>query len=72
MIDIPQALQERYNKPNLSYSSLKVALTDMAKFDQYMKGELKFQSHALTFARERRAALIANGKGDPFNLFVRF
>jgi hypothetical protein len=49
MIDIPQALQERYNKPHLSYSSLKVALTDMAKFDQYMKGELKFQSHALTF-----------------------
>ncbi len=49
MLNIPEALQERYNKPHLSYSSLKVALTDMAKFDQYMKGELKFQSPALTF-----------------------
>ena len=49
MIDIPQALQERYNKPHLSYSSLKVALTDMAKFDQYMNGELKFQAPALSF-----------------------
>ncbi len=49
MINIPDALQERYNKPHLSYSSLKVALTDMAKFDQYMKGELKFESPALTF-----------------------
>ena len=49
MINIPEVLQERYNKPHLSYSSLKVALTDMAKFDQYMKGELKFSSPALTF-----------------------
>lgn len=49
MIDIPQALEERYGKRHLSYSSLKVALTDMAKFDQYMKGELQFTSDALDF-----------------------
>lgn len=49
MIDIPKALEERYGKRHLSYSSLKVALTDMAKFDQYMKGELKFTSDALDF-----------------------
>ena len=48
-MNIPELLQERYNKPHLSYSSLKVALTDMAKFDQYMRGELKFESPALTF-----------------------
>lgn len=48
-MNIPELLQERYGKPHLSYSSLKVALTDMAKFDQYMKGELKFESPALTF-----------------------
>ena len=48
-MNIPEILQERYNKPHLSYSSLKVALTDMAKFDQYMRGELKFESPALTF-----------------------
>ena len=48
-MNIPDILQDRYNKPHLSYSSLKVALTDMAKFDQYMRGELKFQSPALTF-----------------------
>jgi hypothetical protein len=48
-MNIPEILQERYNKPHLSYSSLKVALTDMAKFDQYMRGQLKFESPALTF-----------------------
>ena len=48
-MNIPDILQERYNKPHLSYSSLKVALTDMAKFDQYMRGELKFESPALKF-----------------------
>jgi hypothetical protein len=48
-MNIPDILQERYNKPHLSYSSLKVALTDMAKFDQYMRGQLKFESPALTF-----------------------
>ena len=37
---------ERYGKSHLSYSSLKVALTDMAQFDRYMKGELKFESPA--------------------------
>jgi len=49
MIDIPSALEERYGKSHLSYSSLKVALTDMAQFDRYMKGELKFESPALEF-----------------------
>lgn len=48
-MNIPEELQKRYNKPHLSYSSLKVALTDMAKFDQYMKGELRFESPALKF-----------------------
>ena len=32
-----------------------------------LESKLKFEVQ-----RERRAALIANGKGDPFNLFVRF
>jgi len=49
MIDIPKALEERYGKSHLSYSSLKVALTDMAQFDLYMKRELKFESPALEF-----------------------
>lgn len=49
MIDIPSALDERYGKSHLSYSSLKVALTDMAQFDLYMKKELKFESPALEF-----------------------
>ncbi len=49
MIDIPSALEERYGKSHLSYSSLKVALTDMAQFDLYMKRELKFESPALAF-----------------------
>lgn len=46
---IPEKLEKRYGKSHVSYSSLKVALTDMAKFDQYMKGELKFESPALAF-----------------------
>ena len=46
---IPDKLEERYGKRHLSYSSLKVALTDMAKFDMYMKGELRFESPALAF-----------------------
>ena len=49
MIDIPKALEERYGKSHLSYSSLKVALTDMAQFDLYMRRKLKFESPALTF-----------------------
>lgn len=32
-----------------------------------LESKLKFEVQ-----RERRAALIANGKGDPFNVFVRF
>lgn len=49
MIDIPSSLEERYGKSHLSYSSLKVALTDMAQFDLYMKKKLKFESPALAF-----------------------
>jgi len=49
MIDIPEALEMKYGKSHLSYSSLKVALDDMAKFDMYMKQELKFESPALDF-----------------------
>jgi hypothetical protein len=49
MMNIPEKLQERYGKPHLSYSSLKQALGDMAQFDRYMKGELKYQSDALDF-----------------------
>jgi hypothetical protein len=48
-MNIPEKLQERYGKSHLSYSSLKQALGDMAQFDRYMKGELKYQSDALDF-----------------------
>ena len=48
-IDIPTALEERYGKAHLSYSSLKVALTDMAQFDLYMRRKIKFESPALEF-----------------------
>lgn len=48
-MNIPDELEKRYGKRHLSYSSLKVALADMAKFDMYMKGELKFESPALSF-----------------------
>jgi len=40
---------ERYGKPHLSYSSLKQALGDMAQFDRYMKGEVKYKSDAMDF-----------------------
>ena len=46
---ISAKLKERYDKPHLSYSSIKNALADMAQFDRYMKGELKFRSDALDF-----------------------
>jgi len=46
---ISEKLQERYGKSHLSYSSLKQALGDMAQFDRYMKGELKYESDALHF-----------------------
>ena len=42
-------LHERYDKGHLSYSSIKQALTDMAQFDRYMKGELRYTSDALNF-----------------------
>ena len=43
---ISAKLKDRYDKPHLSYSSVKNALADMAQFDRYMKGELKFRSDA--------------------------
>jgi len=46
---ISEQLHERYGKSHLSYSSLKQALGDMAQFDRYMKGELKYKSDALDF-----------------------
>lgn len=49
MMNLSEQLQERYGKPHLSYSSLKQALGDMAQFDRYMKGELKYKSDALDF-----------------------
>jgi hypothetical protein len=48
-MNIPDVLEERYGKRHLSYSSLKQALGDMAQFDRYMKGELKYKSDALDF-----------------------
>ena len=48
-MNISDKLQERYGKSHLSYSSLKQALGDMAQFDRYMKGELKYESDALEF-----------------------
>lgn len=48
-MNISEQLHERYGKSHLSYSSLKQALGDMAQFDRYMKGELKYESDALTF-----------------------
>ena len=46
---ISEKLKEKYGKEHLSYSSLKIATYDMAKFDMYMRGELKFASDALDF-----------------------
>ena len=48
-MNLSEQLQERYGKSHLSYSSLKQALGDMAQFDRYMKGELKYKSDALDF-----------------------
>ena len=48
-MNISDKLMERYGKPHLSYSSLKQALGDMAQFDRYMKGEVKYKSDALDF-----------------------
>ena len=49
MMTISEQLQERYGKSHLSYSSPKQALGDMAQFDRYMKGEVKYKSDALDF-----------------------
>lgn len=48
-MEISEKLNEKYGKEHLSYSSLKIALSDMAKFDMYMRGALKFESDALSF-----------------------
>ena len=48
-MNISDKLMERYGKAHLSYSSLKQALGDMAQFDRYMKGEVKYKSDALDF-----------------------
>ena len=48
-MNIPEKLQERYNKPHLSYSSIKQALGDMAQFDRYMRGVIIYKSDALDF-----------------------
>ena len=48
-MNISDKLMERYGKSHLSYSSLKQALGDMAQFDRYMKGEVKYKSDALDF-----------------------
>ena len=51
-----------------SYSVAGRSLTRYAMSDLIaLESKLKFEVQ-----RECRAALIANGKGDPFNLFVRF
>lgn len=46
---IPDALEARYGKRHLSYSSIKNALVDMSMFDKYMKREIVFKSDALVF-----------------------
>jgi hypothetical protein len=48
-MNLTEVLQERYGKPHLSYSSLKNALGDMKQFDRYMRGEMKYESDALSF-----------------------
>lgn len=48
-LNIPQALEERYGKSHLSYSSIKHALTDMRLFDLHMRGQLRKESEALNF-----------------------
>jgi hypothetical protein len=48
-MNISDKLKERYGKSHLSYSSIKQALGDMAQFDRYMKGEVKYKSDALDF-----------------------
>jgi hypothetical protein len=42
-------LAENVGKGHLSYSSIKHALHDMKLWEMYMKGQLKFDSDALTF-----------------------
>lgn len=48
-MNISQLLQDRYGKPHLSYSSIKQALDDIARFDSYMKNEIVYRSDALDF-----------------------
>ncbi len=48
-LNLPKALEERYGKSHLSYSSIKHALTDMRLFDLHMRGQLRKESDALNF-----------------------
>ena len=48
-MNLRETLKERYGKPHLSYSSLKHALGDMRYWEAYMRGEIKYESPALTF-----------------------
>jgi hypothetical protein len=48
-MNLQETLKERYGKPHLSYSSLKHALGDMRKWEMYMRGEIKYESPALSF-----------------------
>lgn len=49
MHSITEQLKERYGKDYLSYSSIKFALSDMAQFDRYMRGEMYKDSEAFAF-----------------------
>lgn len=49
MSKIEDQLSELYDKPHLSYSSIKYALGDITLFDLYMKGKLRYESPALSF-----------------------
>ena len=69
-MDIPKALEERYGKAHLSYSSLKVALTDIAQFDLYMHRKLKFESPALSFGSLYDMLLFEREKAmDTYTIF---
>lgn len=63
-----EVLQEKYNKPHLSYSSVKNALKDMKLFDLYMSGSLQKESDALSFGTMYDMLLFERDKA--FNTYV--
>ena len=63
-----EVLQEKYNKPHLSYSSVKNALKDMRLFDLYMSGSLQKESDALRFGTMYDMLLFERDKA--FNTYV--